>query len=193
MTPTPSPLSPYFAALDLHGAVTLLEHTPLGAGHFLLTLLRFQCASVMLASGFGFIACLRASWEIRDDGGASVFAPIIVVTLVLGLGAWAAYALFGWLRRRGQPPPARVLEIARYGLRVSEQGKPTVPDAPLIDAHGRTLLPWTPWRDVSADSVDGGVLSFALHVPPERVELSLGPSCAAEISALARTLAAMSH
>lgn len=193
MTATPSPLSPYFATLDMHGVVTLLEHTPVGAGHILLTLLRFKCASVMLGSAFAFVACLRASWEIRDDGGAEVFAPLLVITLILGLGAWAAYALFGWLRRRWQPPPARVLELARYGLRVSEQARPTVPDAPLIDSHGRTLLPWTPWRDVSADGVEGGVLSFALHVPPERVHLSLGPSCAAEISALARALAAMSH
>jgi hypothetical protein len=193
MTPASSPLSPYFAALDLHGAVTLLEHTPLRARHILLTLLRFKCASVMLASGFGFASCLRASWEVRDDGGALVFAPLTVFTLALGLGAWVAYILFGWLRRRGQPPPARVLELARYGLRVSEQGKPALADSPLIDAHGRTLLPWTAWRDVSGDSVDEGVLSFALRVPPGRVELSLGASCAAEVSALARALAAMSH
>lgn len=190
MTPTSSPLSPYFAALDLHGVVTLLEHTPVGAGHILLTLLRFKCVSVMLASGFCFVSWLRVSWELREDGGAQVFAPFAVLVTVLGLCAWAVFALAGWLRRRWQPPPARVLELARYGLRVSEQGRPTLPDAPLIDAHGRTLLPWTPWRDVSGDRVDGGVLSFALHVPPMRVDLSLGPSCAAEIGALARTLAA---
>ena len=67
MPPTSSPLSPYFAALDLHGTVTLLEHTPLGAGHFLLTLLRFKCASVMLGATVSAVSCLYACWVNRAD------------------------------------------------------------------------------------------------------------------------------
>ena len=187
-----SPLSQH-GALAQHGAVTFLEHTPLGVAHLLLTLLRYKCALVMVSAFTMVGASLYMEWTERAERSDSMMLAFGLVCAVLGLGAWGAYAIFGWLRRRFQGPPARVLELSRFGLRVSAQCDPTEVGSPLTDPFGRALIPWTAWSDVSGDAVVDGSLSFTLYAAPGRVDLALTPSRAAEARDLARALWAEAH
>ena len=190
---SPSPLDLHGAALAQHGAVIFLEHTPANLGHLLLTLLRFKCAVAMVSSFTMVVASLYMAWMARAEPSDSMMLAFGLVSAVFGLGAWAAYAIFGWLRRRFQNPPARVLELSRFGLRVSAQCDPTTIGGPLTDPFGRALVPWTAWSDVSGDTIVDGTLSFTLYAAPDRVDLALTPVRATEARDLARALWAAAH
>ena len=190
---SPSPLDLHGAALNQHGAVTFLEHTPVGVAHLLLTLLRYKCVLAMVTSIPMVVGSLSMWWIERADSSALMMLAFGLVAAVFGLGAWAAYAIFGWLRRRFQHPPARVLELSRFGLRVSAQCDPTTVGGPLTDPFGRALIPWTAWSDVSGDAIVDGTLSFTLYAAPGRVDLALTPVRATEARDLARALWAEAH
>ncbi|MDO9018920.1 MAG: hypothetical protein Q8S73_25060 [Deltaproteobacteria bacterium] len=193
MPSIPSPLDAHPALLDPQGVVPFLERTPIDAAHVVLSLLRFKCIGAMILFGINAVSAVFFAIRYRADGGLAMAGVSAAVLAPFSLGAWLAYRLFGWMQRRRAPPPARLLELSRFGLRVSDQLCPTAPDGPFVDPHGRALLPWTPWRDVARCEARGASLAFALHTPSGGFDLSMTPSGARDAAALAAALWAEAH
>jgi hypothetical protein len=193
MPSIPSPLDAHPTLLDPQGVAPFLEHTPTSATHVVLTLLRFSCAKAMVLFGLNAATLAVLAIRYRAEDGLAMLGLFAAIMALFALVAWVGYRVFGRMQRRRVPPPARLLELSRFGLRVSDQRCPTAPQGPFVDPHGRPLLPWTPWRDVARCEARGASLAFALHTPPGRLDLSMTPSGARDASALAAALWAEAH
>lgn len=193
MPSIPSPLDAHPTLLDPQGVAPFLEHTPTSATHVVLTLLRFSCAKAMVLFGLNAAPLAVLAIRYRAEDSLATLALFAAIMALFALVAWVGYRVFGRMQRRRVPPPARLLELSRFGLRVSDQRCPTAPQGPFVDPHGRPLLPWTPWRDVARCEARGASLAFALHTPPGRLDLSMTPSGARDASALAAALWAEAH
>lgn len=193
MSSIPSPFAAHPALIDPDAVAPFLEHTPTDAGHVVLSLLRFACASGMALFGLNAVTFAVFAIRYRAQGSFAMLGLSAGVMALFGLVAWVAYRVFGRMQRRSVPPAARLLELSRFGLRVSDQLCPTAPDGPFVDPDGRALLPWTPWRDVAGCEARGASLAFALHTPSGRIDLTMTPSGARDACALAAVLWAGAH
>jgi|GEM_PF-3317363 len=193
MPSIPSPLNTHPTLLDPQGVAPFLEHTPTSATYVVLTLLRFSCAKAMVLLGLNAATLAVLAIRYCAEDSLATLGLFAAIMALFALVAWVGYRVFGRMQRRRVPPPARLLELSRFGLRVSDQRCPTAPQGPFVDPHGRPLLPWTPWRDVARCEARGASLAFALHTPPGRLDLSMTPSGARDASALAAALWAEAH
>lgn len=192
MSSIPSPLDAHAAQLNQRGSVLFLEHTPTDFFHSFLAVLQFNCAMTMAGTGLSTLAAAAFAFVYRAEGGLVMLAYALLPAL-LTLASWVGYKVVGWARRRNAPPVARMLELSRFGLRVSEQHAPTPIEGPFVDRHGRALLPWTAWSDATQCAVHGAALSFALLSAPNWIELSMTTEGAQEARALAVALWTEAH
>ncbi len=143
----------YSAYLNHHGLIPFIEEKNRGFGYYVLCGLRCQCILVMAAGVTYLVIGISDGIDEFLHGaahGASFEATPFLLSggLAVSLIAWLFYRLFGWLLRALQGPPARLVDLSYYGLRVSSQYGVQPVHGPALDAHGRVLLPWTDWLDI---------------------------------------------
>lgn len=182
----------YAPLLNHHGLVPFAELIDRGFVHDALCWLRRRCAWFM--AGCALYACVGVCMRGVDllHGSEAERSPEGTVFLwgglLVGVVAYLLRELFGSMLRRRRGPPPRLVDVSYFGIRVATRHGAQPIHAPVLDAHGRVLLPWTNWLDVLECRPDNDGLVVEVRGVLGPVVLALPRRQAEDVAALATVL-----